>query len=122
VPRKKPEPTETAGTRLKRETLARYDLNPAELLLLDRAASIADVLERIDAAVAVAALTTEGSTGQRVAEPLLREQREHGARLASLLESIALPAPHENVGRSSTSLSAQRAAHVRWAKQKGRGA
>jgi hypothetical protein len=122
MPRKKPETTESAGCALKRDILGRYDLNPGEVLLLDRAAAIADALERIDRAVAEVPLITKGSTGQRVAEPLLREQREHAARLASLLESIALPGPNENVGRTSTSLSAQRAAHVRWARQKGTGA
>jgi hypothetical protein len=110
---------ETSGTRLKRETLALYELSPAELLLLDRAVAIADTLERIDAAVAGAALITQGSTGQRVAEPLLREQREHAGRLASILEAIRLPAPDEASGRSATSKAAQRAAQARWAKQKG---
>ena len=116
APRKRPE---SAGERLRRDVLAAYELNAAELLLLDRAAAIADTLARIDAAVAAANLTTTGSTGQRVAEPLLREQREHAARLASLLEAIRLPGRDEAAGRSATSLAAQRAAHARWAKQKG---
>lgn len=103
---------------MKREILALYELNPAELLLLDRAVAIADTLERIDREVAKASLTTKGSTGQRVAEPLLREQREHVARLTSILEALRLPGPHEATGRSSTSLSAQRAAAVRWARVK----
>jgi hypothetical protein len=118
MPRKK---QESAGTRLKRETLALFELNPAELLLLDRAAAIADTLERIDREVATAKLITTGSTGQRVGEPLLREQREHAARLTSILEAIRLPGTDEATGRSATSKSAQRAAQVRWAKQKAMG-
>jgi hypothetical protein len=117
APRKK---AETPGTRLRKAILGQYELNPAELLLLDRAAAIADALERIDAEVAAADLVTRGSMGQRVAEPLLREQREHAARLTSLLESIALPGRDEVAGRSATSMAAQRAAQARWARQKGR--
>lgn len=114
MPKKKP----SAGARLTRGILALYELTPAELLLLERAAAVADALERIDAAVAKAALVTAGSKGQRVAEPLLREQREHAARLASLLEAIALPDRGEDTGRSAASRAAQRAAQVRWARQK----
>lgn len=109
---------ESAGSRMRREILEQYELNPVELLLLDRAVSIADTLERIDREVAKASLVTVGSTGQRVAEPLLREQREHAARLASILEALRLPCPDELTGRSSTSLSAQRAASIRWAREK----
>ena len=115
MPRKKPE---SAGARLTREVLALYELSPVESLLLERAAAVADTLARIDAAVAKAELVTAGSKGQRRPEPLLREQREHGARLASLIEALRLPDRGEDQGRSGTSLSAQRAAAIRWARQK----
>jgi hypothetical protein len=112
---------ESAGARMKREVLALFELNPAEMLLLDRAAAIADTLERIDREVATAKLITTGSTGQRVGEPLLREQREHAARLTSILEAIRLPGTDEVAGKSATSKSAQRAAAIRWARQKAMG-
>lgn len=117
--KKKPE---SAGSRMKREILALYELSPVELLLLDRAVAIADTLARIDREVAGASLITAGSTGQRVAEPLLREQREHAARLTSIIEALRLPGRDETEGRSATVLAAQRAAQARWARQKGMGA
>jgi hypothetical protein len=112
---KKPE---SAGSRLKREILELFVLNPAELLLLDEGAALADALARIDAELADAPLLTQGSAGQPVENPLLRSQREHAARLASTLEAIGLPRPNEEEGRSATSKMAQRAAQVRWAREK----
>jgi hypothetical protein len=116
---RKPRKTaESVGERFKRDSLELFAFNPAEHLLLDCVVAVADALVRINAEVAAATLTTTGSTGQRVAEPLLREQREHAARLTALIEAIRLPGPDEAEGRSSTSLSAQRAALTRWAKEK----
>jgi hypothetical protein len=112
---------ESAGSRLKREILAKYQLDPAEGFLLDRAAAMADALERIEGEVAAVSLTTSGSTGQRVAEPLLMAQREHAGQLAALLAACQLPGRDELTGASATSKAAQRAAHVRWAREKQRG-
>ena len=106
---------ESAGDRLRREILAAYELTPAELILLDQAVAVADVLERLNAQVATEGLTAFGSTRQTVASPLLAAQREHAKTLAALLGAIAVPAAGEDEGVSSTSKAAQRAAHVRWA-------
>jgi hypothetical protein len=116
MPRKTPE---TAGERLKREVLAAYELSPAERLLLDRAAVLADVCARLDEQVAASPLTVPGSMGQEVANPLLLQQRKHHERLQRLLEAVRLPAKDEISGASATSRAAQRAAQARWAKQKG---
>jgi hypothetical protein len=113
---------ESVGSRLRKEVLELYELSPVERVLLDAAGPIADALERINGEVAAAELTATGSTGQRVAEPLLREQREHAARLAAILEAIRIPHRDEVEGQSSTSKAAQRAAQVRWARQKAGGA
>lgn len=88
---------------------------------MDPAAAVADALERINAAVAVEPLTTAGSKGQSVASPLLVAQREHGAKLAALLAAIALPDATEESGRSATSKAAQRAALMRWSREKAAG-
>lgn len=113
-----PEQPESRGALLRREILEMFVLNPAERLLLDEAAAHADTLERIKADMATAPTTVTGSAGQTVAHPLLREMRETAARLASLLESLQLPGRDETVGRSSTSLSAQRAANMRWGRRR----
>jgi hypothetical protein len=115
VPRKT---RESAGSRLTREILDLYALNPAEMLILAKAASMADALERIDAQMADAPLIVDGSTGQPVENPLLRSQRAHAARLAGLLESLSLPRQDEESGRPPAARLAQRAAQVRWSREK----
>jgi len=105
----------TAGERLKAAIVDGYELTPAELVLLDQAVAVADVLERLNAQVAVEELTALGSTRQTVAAPLLAAQREHSKTLAGLLGAIAMPAAGEDEGVSSTVKAAQRAARVRWA-------
>ena len=111
--------SESAGSRLRRAVLAEYKLDPGELLLLDRAAALADVCERLDKAVAGSPLTTTGSKGQTVANPLIHQQRKHDERLARLLEALRLPKKDELSGASATSRAAQRAAQARWRRQKG---
>lgn len=116
APRKK---AESPGSRLKRAVLEKYELDPAELLMLDHAAELADLCARIDAAVASSPLTTTGSKGQVVSNPLLLQQRKGHERLQRQLEALRLPSKGELMGASATSLAAQRAAQSRWRKQKG---
>jgi hypothetical protein len=95
-----------------------YELNPAELLLLDQAAALADALARLNGEVAAElALTGKGSRGQAIASPLLAAQRQHAEVLARLLEALQLPTPGEDEGRPSASQRARRAATVRWARE-----
>lgn len=108
----------SAGARFREEVLDDCGFSPGENLLLHHAVAVSDALDRISEELAGASLVTTGSTGQRVAEPLLDAQRRHAARLTALIEAIRLPARDEEYGRSSASRSAQRAAQARWAKQK----
>jgi hypothetical protein len=112
---------ESAGARLRREVLERYELDPAEQLILDAAASAADVLARVDDAVRAGPLTVPGSRNQLTANPLLLVQRKHSERLQRLLEALRLPDKSEEAGLSATSRSAQEAARERWRRTKGRG-
>jgi hypothetical protein len=98
--------------------LAEYELSPAESVLLDQAAAIVDVLERLNEQIAAESLTASGSTGQTVAAPLLAAQRAHAETLSKLLGAVAIPAADESEGRSSTSKSAQKAALIRWSREK----
>lgn len=116
--RKQPE---SAGSRLKGAVLERYLLDPAEEVILDEAVAATDVCARLDAAVAEAPLTVEGSRGQVTANPLLLAQRKHHERLQRLLEALRLPLKDEMVGGSATSKAAQEAARERWRRTKGRG-
>jgi hypothetical protein len=112
-------PPATPGESLRTAILAVYELNPAELLLLDQAAALADALARLNGEVAAEqALTGKGSRGQSVASPLLAAQRQHAEVLARLLEALQLPTPGEDEGHPSASQRARRAATVRWAREK----
>jgi hypothetical protein len=113
-PRKRPEPPETSGTRLRRKISATFELNAAEEVLLEAASALADTLQRVNDAVASSGLVTTGSKGQEVPAPLLGAQREHSRQLAALLSGLSLPEPGEKVGRSPASRSARRAAQARW--------
>jgi hypothetical protein len=112
---------ESPGSRLKRDILDRYELDPAEMVLLHHAAELADVAARIDAEVAASPLTATGSMGQMVSHPLLLQQRKHHERLQRELEALRLPAKDELEGASGTSRAAQRAAQQRWRRQKAMG-
>jgi hypothetical protein len=111
---------ETPGDRLRTAIVSQYELDPAERLLLDQAAALADALARVNAEVAAAeSLAAKGSRGQLVASPLLAAQRQHAEVLARVLEALALPAtPDEEEGEGATTRKARRAAQARWAKQK----
>jgi hypothetical protein len=113
-----PKRSESPGDRLRSSILADFDLNAAEMTLLDRAAALVDELARIEAEMAGRPLVTAGSRGQEVADPLLREHRQHSEVLQRILEAIGLPATGEDEGESGTSQRARRAAQVRWAREK----
>lgn len=117
--RKAPRASETPGERLKAAILSAYELNPAEAVLLDQAAALADALERLNREIAgQETFITKGSKGQPSVSALLAAQRQHAEVLARVLEGLALPAtPEEDEGELSTSKRARKAATVRWAKE-----
>ncbi len=109
------------GRRLFRAVVDEFDLRADELLLLVEAARTADDCARLDAAVASGPLLVTGSTGQDVANPLLRESRQSRALLGSLLRQLGLPDTAEDADRdhaagrpSSASDRAIAAARARW--------
>lgn len=111
-------PSQGPGDRLKAAILADFELNAAELALLDRAAALTDELERIEVEMAGRPVVTTGSRGQEVADPLLREHRQHSETLQRLIEAIGLPLAGEDEGESAITKRARRAAQVRWARER----
>jgi hypothetical protein len=110
-------PSESAGERLRSQVLTEFELNPAELVLLDRAAALTDELVRIEAELVSRPLVVSGSRGQDAADPLLREHRQHSEILQRLIEAIGLPVSGEDEGESAMTKRARRAAQVRWARE-----
>lgn len=114
-----PKTAGTAGARLKAEILSSYQLDPAERVLLDQAAEIADVLTRLNRQVAAEkTLTQRGAKGNTVSHPLLLAQRRHSEVLVKVLEGLRLPAPDEDEGESTVTRLARKAARARWDRAK----
>ncbi|MDL9938281.1 hypothetical protein QSJ18_16135 [Gordonia sp. ABSL1-1] len=89
---RKPKGLGTEGAKLWKAVTADYDLTPAELTLLERAARELDVIARLQNAVDEAdELWTRGSMGQRVELPELKELRLHTATYQSLIRQLDLP-------------------------------
>jgi hypothetical protein len=81
----------SAGKTLWRSILRVYELNPAELLLLERACRCADRLASIDTLIAASKPLVVGSVGQVRPNPLYRQALEADAMLSKLLTDLHLP-------------------------------
>lgn len=86
-----PASLEASGRKLWRSVLRTYELNPADLLLLDRACRCADRLARIDELVAISRPLVKGSVGQLRPSPLYAQANEADRMLAALLAQLNLP-------------------------------
>jgi len=98
-PRTSKTPHGPAGTLLWASVTDEFEIDPGEAELLREACRVVDELARIDVELSSAPLVVKGSTGQLVAHPLLDAARAHRKVLESLVRSLALPLPDENVGR-----------------------
>lgn len=114
-PPKAPAGLGLSGRRLWKAVLSDYELNPAELVLLEHACRTADTLARLDTALAEADLSVQGSKGQPVANALLKEAREERQLLGRLLDQLGLPDDGGSVWDGLTASSrARKAALQRW--------
>ncbi len=110
------------GARLWRDVTGCYALRVDELAVLEDACRHLDLVDRIEKEIVKArsSLTTAGSQGQSVANPLLGELRQSRDLVGRLLRSLHLPDDPERgdlaTGRGSNaaSISARHAANARW--------
>ena len=79
-----------AGRRLWRETAKAHDLAQHELETLNAACAELDLITLMENELKGQPLTTQGSTGQLVAHPLVQELRQHRSTMAALLRSLKL--------------------------------
>jgi phage terminase small subunit len=115
-----PEGLDKAGRALWRSVLADYELSPAELATLAQACKVVDLLVKIDAALAVADVVSEGAMGQPKSHPLLASAADQRRLLSELLRDLCLPMPFEDEGHRRSPRAAEAAAQ-RWAQERGRG-
>jgi hypothetical protein len=111
---RRPKRPVSAGDRLRAAILDEFELSEAEAQLLEKAAATADLLERVEAEVAVAPLVKAGSRGQPVAHPLIETQVELGAHLVRLLGALGLPLTEDDPQGAEVSRMARKAAMARW--------
>ncbi|MBY0440976.1 MAG: hypothetical protein K2Q25_02375 [Mycobacteriaceae bacterium] len=115
-----PKKLQTSGAKLWRAVAAKYTLRPDELRVLEDACREADLIDQIQAGLAGEPLYMTGSMGQKVANPLFAEVRQHRATFASLMRQLALPDEESSAGGGSPrSSAARKAANARWSKPRG---
>jgi hypothetical protein len=93
-----------------------YELRPDELVVLEQCCRSADLIARMETDAAAADLTTTGSMGQLVINPVVIELRQQKITLARLLFQLGLPdggAQGAGLGHARSVL-ARKAAIARW--------
>jgi len=93
IPRNPPG-AKTAGKRLWRDVLVKYELEEHEMALLREAVRTVDLLDDLAAVVELDGAILSGPTGTKV-HPALVEARQLKIALARLLAALRLPAGEE---------------------------
>lgn len=94
-----------------------YVLNPGELRALRDACVMADRMEQLEEKAKTQSLTTRGSQGQAVINPLLAEARQCALAITALLSKIKLPDDQaEGTAAAPRSVGARNAANAKWGK------
>jgi hypothetical protein len=104
------------GRALWRQVAADYELRPDEMVLLEQCCRSADLITRMESEAAAAGLTSAGSKGQPVINPVLAELRLQKIALARLMFQLGLPdadAGGVNLDHARSTL-ARKAALTRW--------
>ena len=109
---KPPAGLQARGRALWRDVTDRYQLNPAEGLILHELCRTADILDALHSELVTAQLVVTGSTGQQRPNPLLAARNEAEKTLELLSRRLALP---DDLAASKRSRTAAKAAQTRWA-------
>lgn len=101
------------GRRFWRSVTSVYELSPAELTILGRAAVTVDTLAAIDAEISEQGLSVKGSRGQVIPNRMIKVRCELERVLDVQIRSLNLPMPSEDEGRRRSPAAAA-AAYTRW--------
>lgn len=115
---KTPEGLGPAGLHLWSKLHDEVEFSPHELRLVEDAARVTDIIDRLDKAGASDPLVVKGSTGQPVINPVIAEARVQRRLLADLLSAVKIPLSddREEEQAKARSEQARRAAFVRHGK------
>lgn len=117
-----PKGLQSAGAKLWRDVVGKYDLRVDELDVLERACRASDRTAAMVEILDAEPLMVKGSMGQPVVHPLVAEVRAHEAQVASLLARLKLPDEPGGAGEQPRSSQARAAAQSRWSTAHGKGA
>lgn len=108
-----------AGASLWKRLTSKYDFDPWEVIVVESAARQADDVAALERIIKDQGVIVKGSAGQPRLAAVVTEVRQGRLALARLLAELRLPsedAPDQPM--SGRSVRAQRAANVRWARQR----
>lgn len=115
-----PDGLEDGGLRLWCAITDVYELRPDELALLAEACRTQDLIDQLAEALAESGPIVEGSKGQSRVSTVAVELRQQRVTLGRLLGQIGIPEESGSVPQQSArSRHAQRAASVRWRRERG---
>jgi hypothetical protein len=103
-----------AGGALWSSLAGAFEFGPHELAVLAVACRQADDVAALESLLGRDGLIVAGSAGQPRLNAAVTEVRQGRLALAKLLDQLAIPEDDAQVGRSSSSRRAQRAARIRW--------
>jgi hypothetical protein len=111
---KPPDGLKTAGRRLWDSVTDTFVLNAGEIEILRQAATTADEIALLEAALRASSLVVAGYAGQPRPNPLLKIIQDHRLLLRRLVDSLALPDEGEESGLRPGQRHARTAAQGRW--------
>lgn len=112
----------SAGKSLWKRLVTEFEFGPHELAVLEVACRQADDVATLEKLIKDQGPIVAGSQGQPRLNAALTEVRQGRLALGRLLDSLRLPLEDEAKGMTPSSRKAQRAAEVRWARERRHGA
>ena len=98
------------------EITSTYDLNPAELIVLEQFCKQTDLITYLEGEVNLGQLTITGSRNNQVVNPLLSELRQQRMVLSALVKTLRLPET-ETENQDTRSTAGRDLVNIRWGKR-----
>jgi hypothetical protein len=112
-PPSKPRDLHAAGAALWRQAVREFSFNSIETALLHELCRVFDEIDEMRSGLSALGVTTKGSRGQQVLNPLLAQLTAHRRSADRLALALALPIGNETMGRRRTAAAKQAASTPR---------